>query len=76
MLAIEDKSFHLSDAIENATEHILENDVPLCDYVAVKDRQDSQVSRLKEAVQRLNLIKKSEGKKKFKLLDVLDFMKD
>lgn len=40
MLLVEDKSVHLSDAIENATQFIIENDVPICDYVAVKDKSD------------------------------------
>lgn len=76
MLAVEDKSMHLSDAIENATQHIIENEVPLCDYVAVKDSHESQPIRFREAVQRLNLIRKSEQGRNFKLLDVLEFIKD
>jgi hypothetical protein len=76
MLAVEDKSLHLSDAIEEATQYIIENDVPICDYIAIKDKQESQVIRLKEAVKRLNLIRKSQDLQRFKLLEVIDYIKE
>lgn len=89
MLSLVDHSEHLSDAIEEATEFIIDSEVPLCDYTIppdphqMKDMDDSLEGdrgsrlrkRFKAAVERLRVLHKGRALKSLKLMELLDMMK-
>lgn len=75
LFTLAEKSDNLSDAIEEGTQYIIDNDVPLCDYIAIKDKHLSQIERFRDSVKRLMLLNKGRGMKKVKLIEVIEFVK-
>lgn len=64
----------MQDAVEEATEYILANDAPICDYT-IEGLVESAGSKLRNGIRKVMVLNKAKEVRKLRIIELIEFIK-